>query len=58
MITSLLSITFLNSLMNAFEEESRVKEESIGANVKPFEGPMSSGSCCIAATAANDLGVG
>jgi hypothetical protein len=44
--------------MNAFEEESRVKEESIGAKVNPFDGPISSGSCCIAATAANDRGVG
>jgi len=58
MITSLLSITFLSSRMKAFDDESRVKEESIGANVSPFDGPASSGSCCIAATAANDRGVG
>jgi hypothetical protein len=39
--------------MKALDEESRVKDESIGAKVKPFEGPAS-GSCCIAATAAMD----
>jgi hypothetical protein len=43
--------------MNAFDDESRVKDESMGANVKPLDGP-SSGSCWIAACAANDATVG
>lgn len=58
MITSLLSMTFRSSRMNAFEEESRVRAESIGLwNVMPEDGPASAGSC-IAATAANDVAVG
>jgi len=56
MITSLLSITFRSSRMNAFEEESRIKDESTGANVRPAEGP-SSGSCWIAALAAREATV-
>jgi len=50
-------MTFRNSRMKAFEEESRIKDESIGANVNPLDGPAS-GSCCIAATAAIDAAVG
>lgn len=54
MMTSLRSITLRSSRMKALLEESRVREESIGARVN-VDGPASVWSCIASAARAGTL---